>query len=237
MFEIKEKIVSALISESIRRRIFQSKTPFKVYFAMRSRYRHLIVNNNTEIVIEGFARSGNTFAVAAFEQAQSRAYRIARHTHAPAQISMAAELNKPILLLKRHPVDAVASLITRNPNISVTIALGRYNWYYEQIRRYLDRCVVADFNEITSDYGSILRKINDKYQTDFNLYLNSPLHDLDVFRAVEAYDIRVFGKLARSHISRPSEKKQDLLNVARLAVTCGKYDKLLAECLTSYRSL
>src|SRR5262245_65181203 len=44
------------------------------------------VGPETELVIEGFPRCGNSFAVAAFSLAQPRPVRIAHHLHAPAQV-------------------------------------------------------------------------------------------------------------------------------------------------------
>ena len=42
---------------------------FSLYSARR-RYRGLLVDENTQLVVEGFPRSGNTFAVFAFRYAQ-----------------------------------------------------------------------------------------------------------------------------------------------------------------------
>ena len=49
------------------------------------RYKELLITDATELVLEGYPRSGNTFAVAALQFAQDRPLRIARHTHMPAR--------------------------------------------------------------------------------------------------------------------------------------------------------
>src|SRR5262249_51694754 len=65
------------------------------------------IRDETEVVIDGFPRSGNTFAVAAFHFAQlPRDVKIAHHVHLPAQLLSALRLRLPPPLLVRHPHEA-----------------------------------------------------------------------------------------------------------------------------------
>jgi len=93
---------------------------------LRPRTRRLAVERDTELVIEGFLRSANTFAVAAFGFAQQRDVEIAHHMHAPAQVIPAVRMGIPTLVLIRHPKDAVLSLVIREPHISVEQASKDY---------------------------------------------------------------------------------------------------------------
>src|SRR5579885_65924 len=79
----------------------------------RHRENHVrkLVDENTDVVIEGYMRCGNYFAVYAFEHAQPGRVRIAHHFHAPAQLMVAARLGVPSILLLRHPRDAVLSAL------------------------------------------------------------------------------------------------------------------------------
>src|SRR5262245_45373054 len=45
-----------------------------------------VIDADTELVIDGYMRSANTFAVYAFQMAQRRPVRLAHHLHAPAQV-------------------------------------------------------------------------------------------------------------------------------------------------------
>lgn len=72
------------------------------------RYRHRrgdtrVVRSDTELVIDGFQRSGKTFAVVASELAQRRRVVVAHHVHAAAQIHEAVKLRVPTILLIRTP--------------------------------------------------------------------------------------------------------------------------------------
>lgn len=72
----------------------------------RRKYRdvpNMLVESDTELVIEGFERSGNTFAVVAFETAQPRPVKTAHHLHAAAQVVSAVRMGVPTLLLIRPP--------------------------------------------------------------------------------------------------------------------------------------
>jgi hypothetical protein len=57
------------------------------------------VSRTTQLVIEGYPRLGNTFAVVAFLQAQKEDVRIAHHLHAPAQVIRAARWRIPTIVL------------------------------------------------------------------------------------------------------------------------------------------
>ena len=59
-------------------RRYVGRRPFLFYnfYRLKPSYRDLLVDRRTRIVIEGFPRSGNTFAVAAFEQAQREMERV-----------------------------------------------------------------------------------------------------------------------------------------------------------------
>jgi pimeloyl-ACP methyl ester carboxylesterase len=57
------------------------------------------ISPETDVVIEGFPRTGNTFAVTAFVMAQPGFVSVAHHVHVPAQVISAERLGVPALLL------------------------------------------------------------------------------------------------------------------------------------------
>jgi hypothetical protein len=94
------------------------------------------VDRRTQIVIEGFPRSGNTFAVAAFQQAQRESVRVAHHLHMPAQVIRAAQWSIPIFLLARKPTDAALSWVIRGPGVPIRQTLKHYVSFYEKAAEY-----------------------------------------------------------------------------------------------------
>ncbi|MGN6681475.1 MAG: hypothetical protein ACTHKL_27220 [Streptosporangiaceae bacterium] len=129
------------------------------------------VSPTTEIVIEGFPRSGNTFAVVAFRLAQGRGIKMAHHLHAAAQIKRASRLDVPAILLIRKPADAILSLMIRDPHASIRWALRSYIRFYSAVLPYLGKTVVAPFSAVTTDLASIIRMVNTRYGTAFKEFV------------------------------------------------------------------
>jgi hypothetical protein len=123
---------------------------FSLYRLLRTR-KDLTraVTPDKQVVIEGYPRSGNSFARRAFIMAQGEGFdvtSIAHHLHVPAQVVRAARLRIPTLVLIRRPKDAVLSLVIRDP-ISVDRALRYYISFYETSEKYRDAYVLVLFEE------------------------------------------------------------------------------------------
>ena len=93
-----------------------SRYPRAYLFLARRRYGSRVLGPDTDIVIEGFPRSANTFAVTAFELAQERPVTVAHHLHAAAHVVRAAQAGVPVIVLVRAPEDAIASVVARKPS-------------------------------------------------------------------------------------------------------------------------
>ena len=119
-------------------RRYVGRHPFLFYnfYRLKPTYRDLLVDRETQIVIVGFPRSGNTFAVVAFEQAQRESVRVAHHLHMPAQVMRAARWRVPTLLLTRKPTDAALSWVIREPRVPIRQALKHYVSFYEKAAEY-----------------------------------------------------------------------------------------------------
>jgi hypothetical protein len=155
-----------------------------------------IVSPETGITIEGFPRSGNSFARSAFMAAQPAKVRIATHVHSAAQVRHSVHLGIPTMVLLRHPADACLSLVAldyeisgkRPEEISTTEAtatlienLAAYDRFYRDTLKVYESVVIGDFSIVTSDYGRIIRRINHKCGTQFIPYTNSSENDEKLF--------------------------------------------------------
>jgi hypothetical protein len=125
------------------------------------------VGPETDIVIEGYPRSGNHFTVAAFQLAQSRVVRVAHHTHVPANIIAAVRNRIPVLVLVRNPEDAVVDFVSIKPFLTAGLALRGYVRFYERLLPYRDRFVVGSFEDVNTDLGAVIRRVNGRFATDF----------------------------------------------------------------------
>jgi hypothetical protein len=182
-----------------------------LYFAahrVRGRYLDVSVSRETQLVIEGFPRSGNTFAVVAFRKAQRREVNVAHHLHVPAQVIRAARWGIPCLVLVREPREAVTSLVLRHPEISPRRALIYYASFYKALLGYRDAFVVGTFEEVTADYGAVIKKVNRKFGTDFVPFEHTRDNVRSVFSSIEEIPARRGEAASEDRVARPSTVRE-----------------------------
>src|ERR687890_2680350 len=149
----------------------------------------------TQLVIEGFPRSANSFARVAFNRAQKGTVRIATGLHVPAQVIRAARWRIPTLVLIRRPKDAVLSFAVRDP-ISVEQALKYYLSFYETLEEYRDAYVLGRFEEVTEDFGQVIRRINERFETTFSPFRHDERYVDAVFARMERNSRKRFGGMS-----------------------------------------
>ncbi|MGB0219103.1 MAG: hypothetical protein ACPGJF_07200 [Sinimarinibacterium flocculans] len=168
-----------------------------------------IVGPHTDLVIEAFPRSGNTFAVAALRQVEPRRYDIAHHCHAPAQLIQAARLGKPIVLIVRRPRDSVLSFMIRHPEVAVRQALRSWIHFHEKVLPLTGRFVIASFEQVTADFGSVLDRVNGRFGTDFPRFEHTSDNVDACFAAIERRNALRFGDgvVQQTSVARPSAER------------------------------
>jgi hypothetical protein len=172
--------------------------------------RARVVTPETQLVIEGFPRSANSFARVAFNRAQRDKVRIATGLHVPAQVIRAARWRIPTLVLIRRPKDAVLSFAIRDP-IPVEQALRYYLSFYETIEDYGDAYVLGTFEEVTGDFGRVIRRINDRFGTSFSPFRHKEGNVEAVLARVERNSKRKFGEAHwENKASRPVAAREDI---------------------------
>lgn len=176
-----------------------------------------IANSETDIVIEGFPRSANTFALQAFRLAQSQPFKVAHHKHTISQVLIAKKFNTPILLLIRRPEEAVISFVIREPCISLDKALIYWISFHSKLLKYKDFFIIADFTEVTTDFGNVIKRINKHFNTQFEIFEHTPENIKKCFDKMESFQRKINNnQLNESGIPRPSlkrnEKKKELLS-------------------------
>jgi hypothetical protein len=167
---------------------------------------------NTEVLIAGLPRSGNSFAVNAFRLAQDRAVHIAHHEYPPAQIVGAARHGIPALLVVRNPDDVAVSRVASHPPLTLKQALADYIQCHKAVVPWREHFVLATFPEVTGDFGLVIRRLNEKYGTDFREFNHT---EENVRRAFELIDERYRSMGAQEHeafartVARPSREREE----------------------------
>ncbi len=211
---------------------------FTLYRLFRTRQNLLgAVTPDTQLVIEGFPRSGNSFARRAFVMAQDEKVRIAHHFHVPAQVVRAARLRIPTLVLLRRPRDAVLSFVIWNP-ISVDQALRYYISFYETAEKYRDAYVLGLFEEVTEDFGRVIGRINDKFGTTFSQFRQDEENVNKVFAGIESHTRNRFDKaLWERKVQRPSAMREKMKHEMEYDLENPKRRRLIVRAEAVYDRL
>jgi len=211
-----------------------------LYFALqalRPRRRHLLVTRDTEIVIEGYPRSANTFAVAAFLLAQGRRVKIARHLHVPAQVIQAVRWGIPTIVLIRNPEDAVPSLLVREHAWPAEQALKDYIRFYSRVAPYQHGFVLATFEEVTQHFGAVIERVNRRFSTNFVVFEHTEENVKRVFKLVEKMDKEDQGRtsVTETTVARPSKVREELKKQRRREM--DTYAHLLEQARMLYENM
>lgn len=171
----------ARFRRAIRARVSTSPA---IYLPLRRLFTSSIgvVRQDTELLIEGYPRSGNSFAEAAFRLAQPRPVKLAHHTHAAAQVLAAVRWSIPVLLLIRPPIEAARSLVMHYPAVFTPAkCLKEYIVFHEAIEPIRDKYLLARFETVTSDFGSVIHALNGRFGTHFEVFEHTAANEEAAF--------------------------------------------------------
>ena len=160
---------------------------FSVY-RYRTGHTNLLVDSTSDLCVEGFPRSANSFTVSAITAAQPDSIAVAHHTHVAANAMRACQLGVPTLVLIRSPRDAVVSLTalgyqtrdaqpeeaTGAPPIPFRLQVKAWIAFYEALAPYRNSYVVAPFEAVIDDVGAVVERINTRFATDFARFDHTP---------------------------------------------------------------
>jgi hypothetical protein len=165
-----------------------------------------VLTPETDLVIEGYFRCGNSFATQAFIQSQPSPVQVANRTHAPAIVIRAAQWWIPTLILIREPVDTVLSLALKHPHLSLRQCVEGYCRYYQRIQPYRDHYVVATFEAVTTDFGQVIGRVNQRFGTSFQRFIHNPENVQRIMDHIEQRD-RQTEQGDRTRYSVPTAEK------------------------------
>lgn len=228
--------------DGARRAAFEAKTVIARYPAVAlpiARRRHGIpVEDGTDVVIEGFPRTGTSFAVAAFNRAQPRPLSVACHVHAPGQIVAAVRRGIPALAVVREPEGTVLSFVIRNPHLSIAQALRGYVRFYGPLVHLRQYLVVGDFQDITGDFGQVIQRMNGRFATDFASFEHTEANVSAVFAEIDGdYQRRVSGEALERSVARPSAAREAMKAELRDSYRAASLEPLRAKAEAAYRAV
>lgn len=152
-----------------------------------------LLDGDTELVVDGFPRSGNSFTEAAFLYSQrSRRLVLKSHAHSPAQVLRAIEQDVATVLLLRDPDQAVASTIASTGVDRPDMHYRDYCAYYRPLLGMDSHFVIAPFEVALRSFDTLVAATN----AHFGMDLVVP--DLDEVFVSGVNDLRDEISLART---------------------------------------
>lgn len=168
------------------------------------------VTRHSAAVVDGFERSGNTYAYLSFMMANPDARCVGHHTHSSAQFLWASRWQIPSILLTREPADVALSVNLRWPARALDEILDDYVRFHERLLDLCDDLVVAPFETVVADFTAIVRALNARFGTAFSDRDPGDSDD-QVFAAIEARNRSRYGQVNEGAVARPSSLRQAAL--------------------------
>jgi len=206
---------------------------------MRRRHPEwFLVDADTDVVIESYQSCGNTFARKAMEHANPKAH-IASHSHSWANVARGLRLGKPVVILMRPPLDAVASHAVRMRLDDLDRELRRYQRFFGRVADVTDRVVLAPFEVTSKRFGEVIRAVNTRFGTDFTVFdHNDPTATAEVFAEMDREAASSPSELDRMwRVARPNSDRAGATQEMKARLSSPPHRGALTRCEEVYDQL
>ena len=206
---------------------------------MRRRHPEwFLVDADTDIVIEGYQSCGNTFARKAMEYANPKAD-IASHSHSWANVARGLRLGKPVVVLLRPPLDAIASHAVRMRLDDLDRELHRYHRFFRRVAGVSDAVVLAPFDVTVNRFGDVITEVNARFSTNFAVFDHTdPASKAAVFEEMDREALSSPSELDRLwRVARPNAERADATREMKARLSNEAYHPALGRCQAVYDQL
>jgi len=212
---------------NIGRIVGNSDLLFPLLYLSKSR-KNGIIRKDSDICIEGFQRSGNTFFHFSFMRLNRQA-NIAHHLHASAQVIKAIQQGTPTIVLIRNPLEAVASLMVKDLNLTVESGLKSYMDFYKNLMPHRSKFVVGKFEEVIDQPGLLVKQINEQFKQEFQYEILNDNKRANLKEQIKKKNLRNKITAGWERSSIPNEQKEAAKQVVKKQITDNHfYKKALA---------
>ncbi len=156
--------------------------------------------------LDGFPRSGNTFAAKALRLSLPDGLSLRTHTHHPAYIRAAVQAGKPGIFVLRRPADAVTSWAIYS-ELPIVDLLDYYIDFHNALLGVLPRMFVAVFEDFSSDIQPLLTAFF--VRSGFEATSFKPSTE-EIFQQIEKDNISARGGVSELTVHRPSKARDAL---------------------------
>jgi hypothetical protein len=170
------------------------------------RKRGNVMKRDWDCFMAGYPRSANTFTQMAFLSANPGA-KIIAHRHIPAFVLSFTRAGIPGMVLIRKPLDAAisASIFVSWP---LEQAVAYWNDYYEALLPVRSQLFIATFEDVTSDFGAVMKAFNSRFGTTFAPFEHTAENAGGCLRLTEDICRKYKGEVLELEVCRPSETRR-----------------------------
>ncbi len=207
------------------------------FFVYRSRsgFKLDMINNKTKVLFDGYPRSGNTYALFLIRKIFDRD-KIAHHFHSIAPIKISLKKKIKIIIIIRHPLDAVSSLylkkFEKKTNLPkkidkslINVLIKDYIIYYKYVNKYQSNFYLVNFNYLIENPISTIEKIK--------VYIDGFITQKEINIISENKD-KKFGSNSILGSSTPSLQKNSLKKNIKKKIRNSLYYN---NCLNIYNKI
>jgi hypothetical protein len=147
-----------------------------------------IATSDTNICIDGYPRSGNTYFVSAILSWRD-GLNVSHHTHLARKVKFALKRDLPTVVLIRRPEDVLPSVLVWDGLLSTTVALASYIHFYRTLWGYRDKFLTLCFDSVTKESNICIQKINRRFNTKFDSIEFSAVEDEKIRARLKKVDL------------------------------------------------
>jgi hypothetical protein len=157
---------------------------------------------------------------------------VAHTIHAVGLVIAGCRRGLPALVLIRRAPDATSRVALVRPQVSLELLLKGWIGFYRPLLRWRDRFVVGRFEDVTTDLGAVIRRMNDRLGSTFTPFDHTPENERLAFQALErdwATRIDPREPAHEMHSGRPSAQRDMLTEEIREKLDAPRYRSLVEE--------
>lgn len=166
------------------------------------RKRGNVFSRKAKLYISGYPRCGNTFTRTAFLSANP-GVEVQSHRHIPTFVIHLMKSGIPGLVLIRNPLDAAVSWAIHE-NETLEEAIAYWNDYYETLLPVRSQLFLARFEDVTTDFGGVMRAFNKRWGTSYVPFEHTPENAARCFMVTEEEHRQPCGEIREMQVCRPS---------------------------------
>lgn len=188
-----------------------------------------VLDTNYDIAVDGYPRSGNTFAAQMIMVTQEDKLKVKVHLHLPTVLINATRIHKPVCLVIRRPIDAVASQLIYSGG-KIRSELEQYIDFYTVLLPFRSRLLVLPFDAITRDFKIDLALINQRFGLELKIPIDLSPCQQEAFVRIDNMWRDPSGKVDKLRMGRPHPNREALKKVKKEELQDPQYAALLQEC-------